>query len=136
MNVNRETVLQGLLRVIGGAALLALPCALMPDAWMNATHRWLGLGDLPAGPIVGYLARSLSLFYAVFGGLLWVLSFDLGRYREALRYLAVAVLLFGVLMLWVDLSVGLPLWWSLSEGPFNIAFAAAILALIPRTAEE
>jgi hypothetical protein len=128
-----EKLLCWLLRVIGAAAILALPCALMPDAWMDATHQWLGLGTLPTEPIVGYLARSLSLFYAMFGGMLWVFSYDPYGYRAAIRYLAVAVLMFGLLMLWVDFTAGMPLWWSLSEGPFNVVFAGAILALSQRT---
>ena len=27
----------------------------MPVSWMAATHRWLGLGEMPTGPIVEYL---------------------------------------------------------------------------------
>ena len=71
-----EDALRWFLRLVGAFSLLALPCALMPFSWMDATHRWLGLGTLPSEPIVAYLARSLSLFYALLGGLLWVASFD------------------------------------------------------------
>jgi hypothetical protein len=47
-----------------------------PYSWMNAIHQWLGLGVLPDAPVAGYLARSTSAFYAMLGGLLWVLLFD------------------------------------------------------------
>jgi hypothetical protein len=53
----------------------------MPMSWMAATHRWLGLGEMPAGPIVEYLARSQSAFYALVGVLCLVMASDLDRYR-------------------------------------------------------
>ena len=56
--LRRETLLRLFLRGIGSLALLALPCALMPYAWMDAVHRWLDPGELPSEPIVGYLASS------------------------------------------------------------------------------
>jgi hypothetical protein len=123
----QERFLRFFLRIIGTAGLLALPCALMPYSWMNAIHRELGMGQLPGEPIVGYLARSTSLFYALLGGLLWVLSLDLHRYRIVLCYLGAAIILFGLLLWGIDLREGMPRWWSLTEGPLNVAFAAVIL---------
>jgi hypothetical protein len=104
----------------------------MPQAWMEATHRWLELGELPDAPIVGYLTRSVSCLYAVLGGLLWVVSFDVRRHRHVLQYQAVACLAFGVLLIWIDLHVGLPGWWVWGEGPWVIAFGVIILALLRR----
>ena len=49
-----------LLRFVGVPALFALVAVFMPVSWMAATHRWLGLGEMPAGPVVEYLARSVS----------------------------------------------------------------------------
>ena len=125
----QERLLRLILQVIGSAALLAVFAVLMPYSCMNAIHQGLGMGELPSEPIVGYLARSTSALYALFGGLLWVMSCDLRRHRLALCYLGVAVVLFGLTLLAVDLLEGMPLWWSLGEGPFNIAFGIVILVL-------
>ena len=46
--------------LLGIGSLFALVPVVMPWSWMAATHRWLGLGEMPSGPIVEYLARSLS----------------------------------------------------------------------------
>ena len=52
---------------------------------MAACHEAMGLGPFPDAPIVEYLARSVSAYYAMLGGLLH----DLGemyidpRYGEA-----------------------------------------------------
>lgn len=120
------------LRIMGTAALLALVAVVMPYSWMNAIHQWLGMGVLPADPVVGYLARSTSAFYALLGALLWVVSFDLTRHRLVLCYLGVAMVVFGGMLLVVDFVEGMPLWWRLWEGPINITFGILILFLSRR----
>lgn len=130
-----EFLLRFFLRAIGGVSLLALVAVVMPYTWMNATHEWLGLGPLPDEPIVGYLARSLSAFYAFFGGLLWMVSFDLQRHRPTLCFLGGVTIVFGALLLGIDWVEGLPSYWRSGEGPFVMAVGAAILVLarkIPR----
>jgi len=122
------------LRVLGSVALLAVFAVIMPHSWMNAIHQRLGMGQLPPEPIVGYLARSTSAFYALLGALLWVVSSDLVRHRPVLRFLGWAIILFGGMLLIVDFVEGMPLWWSLWEGPINMAFGAIILILSNRTA--
>ena len=68
MMTRPECVLQLLIRAVGSVALFAIPCALVPYSWMDAVHRWLGMGELPSEPVVGCLARSASAFYALDGG--------------------------------------------------------------------
>ena len=122
-----ERLLRFLLRYLGSVCLVALIAVFMPYHWMDATHRWLGLGALPAAPVVGYLARTVSLIYALLGGLLWLCSFDLPRHRLVVRYLGAAFILFGVLALGIDFVEGLPLFWKLVEGPIVIIFGILIL---------
>jgi hypothetical protein len=122
-------MLRFLLRAVGSLALLALPCALMPERWMNAVHQRLGMGEWPAAPIVGYLARSVSAFYAMFGGLLWVLSTDVRRYGLLLRGVGAAFAVFGLFLVLVGSIEGLPSWWWLTQGPSYFGIGAAILLL-------
>jgi len=125
----QERFLKLLLRIIGSVALVAIVAVVMPYSWMNAVHRWLGMGELPAEPIVGYLARSTSAFYAILGGLFWVVSFDLHRHKVVLCYLGIVVVVFGAALFVIDLLEGMPLHWCLTEGPFNIGFGIVILVL-------
>ncbi|UCC97324.1 MAG: hypothetical protein JSW66_15935 [Phycisphaerales bacterium] len=125
----QDRFLRLLLRIIGAAALSGFVAVVMPRSWMNATHQWLGMGPLPTEPIVGYLARSTSAFYALFGGLLLVVSCDLQRYRPVLCYLGAVVIVLGVALFAVDLLEGMPLYWSLMEGPTNTIFGVLILVL-------
>jgi len=112
--------------------MLSLVAVFMPNTWMDATHRWLGMGPLPAEPVVGYLARSVSLFYALLGGLLWVCSCDLHRHRPVLCYLGTAFILFGLVVWGVDVVEGMPTFWKRGEGPIVIVMGIVILTLSTR----
>jgi len=127
-----ERLLRFLLRYIGTMSILALAAVCMPYSWMDATNQWLGMGTLPTDPVVGYLARSLSLFYALMGGLLWTCSFDLHRHRVVLCYLGAAFVFFGLTMWAVDFAEGMPGYWKHTEGPMVIVFGSLILGLTTR----
>jgi hypothetical protein len=118
-----------LLRILGVTALFALVAVFMPVSWMAATHRRLGLGEMPTAPVVEYLARSLSAFYAVGGALCLVVAADLERYRPLVRFLGVTFALMSVVLLGVDLAAGMPWWWSASEGPAGIGVGALMFFL-------
>ena len=109
----------------GAILLLALPAVFLPTEWMDATHRALGLGDLPRAPIVQYLTRSASLLYALWGAFHLYVAFDVRRYLALLRFLALAKIAFGVGMTTLDVWAGLPAYWAAAEGPGIIVFAAA-----------
>jgi len=125
-------VLKLILRVIGTTSLAALIFVAAPRSWMREIHAWAGLGTMPDTPIVWYLARSTSFFYALVGGLFWVVSFDLPRYRPVVVYLSTAVILLGVALLVMDWWEGLPREWALWEGPFTIATGLVMLVLSRR----
>ena len=126
----KERALVVLLRVSAVVLLTALFAVALPTEWMAAIHQWIGLGELPRAPITEYLARSLSLFYALFGGLIWLVSLDLRRYRLVVLYLGWTGVAFGVVMTLVDLAAPMPLNWTLSEGPGAIVLSAVILWLV------
>jgi hypothetical protein len=127
-----ETILVWVLRLGGVVMLLALGAVIMPFEWMNAIHRQAGLGELPNVPIVGYLTRSESALYAIQGALLLFLARDVRRFLPVVWFLAVAGLAFGAIMVGVDCAVGMPLLWTVGEGPFVIALSGVILWLARR----
>jgi hypothetical protein len=122
-----------LLRFNAILTLLAAPCALLPFAWMDTVHRdWLGLGPLPDALITRYMARSLSLAYALHGTIVLFLTLDWERYRPIAPVLGWLHISFGCAMLAVDLDTGLPWWWVVGEGPFLVADGVLILLLYRR----
>lgn len=121
-----------ILRIIGTSSLFAVIFVVAPYAWMDTIHGWIGMGKLPKQPIVGYLARSTSAFYALLGGLLWVVSLDLPRYRGVLIYLGVGIVLFGAAIFVVDWTEGMPLLWKIWEGVFLMALGLVMTVLSTR----
>lgn len=124
-----ERLLAWLLRLFGGVTCLACLAALLPTQWMAATHAWLGLGDMPRGPIVEYLTRSISLLYSAHGGAIVLASTDIRRYAMLITYLALADGAIGVLLIAVDVYAGLPWYWTLLESSAVIVTAILILLL-------
>jgi hypothetical protein len=118
-----------LLRLGGVVTIAAFPAILLPTDWMDAAHRWLGLGELPRAPIVEYLTRSVAALYGFHGVLLLVVARDPVRHRPIVRYLGAMNVLFGVLLILIDVRAGLPIVWTLAEGPPLVAIGGTILYL-------
>jgi len=118
------------LRVNAVIVLAALVPAVMPFAWMQASHRGLGLGELPESPVIGYLTRSCSLLYASNGVLLFYLSLDVRRHLGVIGCLGALGIAFGLALLLVDWAVGMPPWWTAAEGPLIAVVGAVFVWLV------
>ena len=127
--MNTERTLAVFLRMVGSFSLTAIFFVFVPYERMNNIHQLLGMGELPAEPVVGYLARSLSAFYAIVGGLMWVVSFDVKQHLAVIRYLGAALTIFGILILGIDIIEGMPMFWRLGEGPIVLVFGILIFML-------
>lgn len=132
--MQRYRLLVLLLRVNAVACWLALVAVVMPRSWMDATHRLLGLGPLPDGPVFEYLARTISCLYAAMGGYTWLFSRDIPRYLPAIRYFAAVYTAFGVATFIIDCHVGMPWFWTAGEAASLVVLGIAILALAWRRA--
>ena len=117
------------LRAVGVTALFALVSVFTPVSWLAASHRWLGLGEMPTGPVVEYLARSLSAFYAIMGALCLVMASDLDRYRPLVRFFGVCLALLGIVFTGVDLAAEMPWCWTALEGPGALPVGALVYFL-------
>lgn len=131
-----ERRLRLFLRAVGAVTMLAAVAALMPGEWMARAHEALGLGPFPEAPIVRYLARSLSAFYALAGALCWMLAADVRRYDALIAFAGRATVGLGVLLQVTDLALHLPAWWMYGEGPVDVALGAAVLVLLNRARIE
>jgi hypothetical protein len=97
---------------------------------MDAVHSEMGLGRMPKSPIVDYLARSLSLVYASMAPLCGFLARDVRRYPEIIALQATVKLVGGFGLLMLDLALGMPLFWTVCEGPLIMALSVAVLLLV------
>ena len=114
--------------VLTGSAFLMM---FLPFETMAAIHRRLGLGDLPQLPVIDYLARSVAAFYGFHGVLLFVVSSDPVRFRPLVTYLAAFNIIFGLMLIAIDVHAGLPAWWTGFEGP-PVVVLGIVLAILNR----
>ena len=106
-----------LLRLGGGTTFCAFFAMFLPVDFMESTHNMLGIGEFPRSPLVEYLTRSIAALYGFHGCLLLLISTDPVKYRAIVYYAAIMNLLFGIIILAIDLHAGMPLLWTLLEGP-------------------
>jgi hypothetical protein len=131
-----ERVLKILLRTGGTFLVAAFLAVVMPTSWMAASHARLEIGTFPEHPLTEYLTRSLSMMYGFHGVLLFVVSTNVRRFRPVVRFLGIKNLLFGTMILALDLWCGLPWWWTLNEGPPIAAVGLAVFVLSGRIRDE
>ena len=124
--------LQLFLRISGSVMLLALAFVFVPRSWMKEIHLLLELGEMPDAPIVWYLARSTSAFYALAGALFWLVSFDVRAQRRILLFLGPVTVLVGVVLLGIDVAAGMPAEWTVTEGPLVVVFGFVLIYLVYR----
>jgi len=125
----RRRLLVALLRLAGTVTVSAFLTILLPTEWMASTHRWLGLGEFPRAPVVDYLARSIAALYGFHGVLLLVVSTDPVRYRAIVWFVAAMNVAFGLIVIAIDVHAGMPVFWTLGEGPPIIALGIVIAIL-------
>jgi hypothetical protein len=101
----------------------------LPVEWMASIHRAIGLGEFPRAPVVDYLARSIAALYGFHGVLLLIVSTDVVRYRSLVWYVAILNVVFGLMLVVIDLNAGMPLLWTLFEGPSIVVYGILVALL-------
>lgn len=127
--MSKKWALVWMLRITAGAMLGALIFVFCPFEWMVVLHGQLGLGELSYTPLMSYLTRTLSAMYASMGALLLFISFDVQRYHPLIRFFGVLALAGGVGVTILDVAAGLPLFWTVSEGPLTVVLGGVLVAL-------
>ena len=121
-----------LLRLCGVVLLLAFGAVLLPTEWMAAMHGWLGMGEFPHAPLTDYLVRSVAALYGFHGVLVLLVAGDPVRYQRVVRFLGIMDIVFGLMMLAIDVHAAMPIMWTLVEGPPLVGVGALVLYLLSR----
>lgn len=121
-----------LLRLAGSVEILAFFAVVMPRSWMEAAHAWLGLGEMPVGPIIMFMIRQASYTYGMHGVSLWVLATDVTRFRLLILLNGIAYLLAAPVFFIIDQSSGMPLWWTVTDS-LGCGFLGAALLWLNRS---
>ena len=115
--------------ITGISLSLAIVPSFFPISLMASIHEKLGLGTMPEGPIVEYLARSTSIFYAVHGVIMLTLFFKLDALWELVPIILVIHLFLGAFLIFTDVSAKMPLYWTAMEGAPVMAASFLMLVL-------
>ena len=130
--MNRARLQSSLLIVLGAIEVLAFVAVVMPRSWMEAGHEWLGMGEMPSGPLVMFMIRQASYAYGMHGVALFVLASDVERFRPLVLLNGVSFLLASPLFCLIDYTSGMPWFWTLSDTVGLAFFGGALLWLDPR----
>jgi len=118
-----------ILRLVAAAEMLAFIAAFMPRSWMEAGHRWLGLGEMPDGPLVNFIVRQTSFTWGLHGVALWLIATDVVRYRPLVILTGLGFLAAAPAFVWFDASAGMPWSWIASDGGACFVVGALLLWL-------
>ena len=113
--MNKERIQKGVLRLAGAFEILAFIAVVMPRSWMETSHEWLGLGQMPHGPVLMFLIRQASYTYGMHGVYLWVLALDVNRFHPLIILNGIAYLLAAPVFWAIDYTTGMPLWWTIGD---------------------
>lgn len=127
-----ERLQQWLLGIAGGTEILAFVAVVMPRAWMETSHEWLGMGQMVAGPVTMFMIRQASFCYGMHGISLLVLASDVVRFRPLIILNGIAFLVALPVFFAIDYISGMPLWWALGDSLACGFFGAALLLLTKR----
>ncbi len=96
---------------------------------MEASHAWLGLGEMPEGAVLMFMIRQASYVYGMHGVSLWVLASDVKRFRPLVLLNGISFLLAAPIFFIIDHTTGMPLYWTLSDSLGCGLIGAALLWL-------
>jgi len=113
--MNSQRIQAWLLRLSGAVEMLAFFAVVMPRSWMEVAHAWVGLGQMPDGPIIMFMIRQASYTYGVHGLSLWVIASNVERFRTLVIFNGFAYLLAAPVFFLIDYTSGMPFWWTLGD---------------------
>src|SRR6185295_11487803 len=105
---NENFLLSWLLRLVGASEVLAFFAVVMPRSWMEVSHVWLGLGQMPEGAVLMFLIRQASYTYGMHGISLWLIATDVKRFRPFVVLNGISFLLAGPVFFIIDYTAGTP----------------------------
>ncbi|MGF1581933.1 MAG: hypothetical protein ACFCD0_21620 [Gemmataceae bacterium] len=126
-----------LLLYVGGIAQsLAVVAIFFPYSWMERIHGWMLEEQISDTTIFSYLTRSLSMLYVAWGVVYLYIVTDVDHYLRFLLFLARLKIVLGFSLLILDVVAGMPLPWTLLEGPGIMIFSSVLVVLVRKRIAE
>lgn len=129
LSMNSQRLQSWLLRLAGAVEILAFFAVIMPRSWMEVSHAWLGMDEMPSGPLIMFMIRQSSYTYGMHGVSLWVLASNVVRFRALVLLNGIAYLLAAPVFFLIDVTSGMPWYWTVSDCLGCGLLGAALLLL-------
>ncbi|MGI9167504.1 MAG: hypothetical protein ACR2G5_14200 [Pyrinomonadaceae bacterium] len=133
--MNPQQIQAWLLRLAGAFEILAFFAVVMPRSWMEVSHAWLGLGEMPSGAILMFIIRQTSYTYGMHGVSLWILASNVKRFQPLVVFNGIAFLLAAPVFFVIDYTYGMPWFWTLMD-TLGCGFFGAALLLLNRAGSD
>ncbi|HEV8431403.1 MAG TPA: hypothetical protein VGQ41_26115 [Pyrinomonadaceae bacterium] len=133
--MDRQRLQVWLLRLAGTIEILAFMAVVMPRSWMEISNAWLGLGEMPSGPLLMFMIRQASYTYGVHGLSLWLIASDVERFRPFVVFNGIAFLVAAPVFFLIDIASGMPSWWAASD-PGSCGLLGGALLWLSRRPRE
>lgn len=104
-----------ILRVVAAVSLLTLPAVFASRLTVEKLSWLLGFGEPPTVPLLFYLAGGGSFVYLALSAMLWMMSYDVPRYRPLIVFAAVVCLIGVPVYGWINIQAGMPWWWAVMD---------------------
>ena len=115
---------------MGAVEILAFGAVVLPRAWMEAIHAWMGMAEMPKGPVFDSVMRQVSFSYGLHGVALWFIAADVARYRPLVILTAVGYLLAGPVFFAIDIGNDMPWFWMAGNGGSCLLIGILLSALL------
>ena len=99
---------------------------------MEVSHAWLGMGEMAVSPLLMFMIRQASYTYGVHGLSLWLIATDVKRFRPFIVFNGIAFLVAAPVFFLIDLTSGMPWWWTVSD-PGSCGLLGAALLILSRS---
>ena len=103
------------MRIIAIGWLVSGISCLLPETWIASFLDWVGLGPMPHAVIFLYVIRKFAYVTTACGVLFWVVATDVVRYRPIVITTIAIHLIFVPVLCWLDVTIGMPLWWCIMD---------------------
>ena len=129
--MNRKRLIQITLVLAGLCEVLAFIAVVMPREWMEISHAWIGMGEMPQGKLLMFMIRQASYAYGMHGVSLLILATNVVCFRPLIVFNGIAFLLAAPVFFLIDYPLGMPWWWTVSDA-VGCGFVGVALLLLTR----
>ena len=116
-----------ILRIAAVGQFITVPGAISPHQAIEKLSWLMGFGQPPPGPLLLYTLGGGSYVCVAEGVLLWMLSYNVVRYRPLVIASGWIFLIGAPAFLWIDSQAGLPHWWIAMDSLSCLIFGVTLL---------